>query len=54
VRVDDKRTSLVAGNLGVALWPKAEDIQLISTEPDGPFWQGLGLHARPQPPTRWR
>jgi hypothetical protein len=41
VRVDDKRTSLVAGNLGALLSrPKPEDIQLLSTESRmEPFWQ---------------
>src|SRR5688572_24428601 len=40
VRVDDKRTSLVAGTVGALLTrPKAEDIQLISTENRlEPFW----------------
>jgi hypothetical protein len=41
VRVDDKRTSLVAGTVGALLArPKAEDIQLVSTENRlEPFWQ---------------
>ena len=41
VRVDDKRTSLVAGNLGALLSrPKPEDIVLLSTESRmEPFWQ---------------
>jgi hypothetical protein len=41
VRVDDKRTSLVAGTVGALLSrPKAEDIQLLSTENRlEPFWQ---------------
>ena len=40
VRVDDKRTSLVAGTVGALLTrPKAEDIHLISTENRlEPFW----------------
>jgi hypothetical protein len=40
VRVDDKRTSLVAGTVGALLArPKAEDIQLVSTENRlEPFW----------------
>ena len=40
VRVDDKRTGLVAGNLGALLSrPKAEDIQLLSVESRmEPFW----------------
>lgn len=40
VRVDDKRTSLVAGTVGALLTrPKAEDIQLVSTENRlEPFW----------------
>ena len=40
VRVDDKRTSLVAGTVGALLSrPKAEDIQLVSTEARlEPFW----------------
>ncbi len=40
VRVDDKRTSLVAGTVGALLTrPKAEDIQLLSTENRlEPFW----------------
>jgi len=40
VRVDDKRTSLVAGSLGALLArPKSEDIQLLSTESRlEPFW----------------
>lgn len=41
VRVDDKRTGLVAGNLGALLSrPKPEDIQLLSVESRmEPFWQ---------------
>jgi hypothetical protein len=40
VRVDDKRTSLVAGTVGALLSrPKADDIQLVSTEARlEPFW----------------
>ncbi len=40
VRVDDKRTGLVAGTVGALLSrPKAEDIQLLSTENRlEPFW----------------
>lgn len=40
VRVDDKRTSLVAGTVGALLSrPKTEDIQLVSTENRlEPFW----------------
>lgn len=40
VRVEDKRTSLVAGTVGALLSrPKAEDIQLLSTENRlEPFW----------------
>lgn len=40
VRVDDKRTSLVAGTVGALLSrPKAEDIQLVATEARlEPFW----------------
>jgi hypothetical protein len=40
VRVDDKRTSLVAGTVGALFTrPKAEDIQLVSTENRlEPFW----------------
>jgi hypothetical protein len=40
VRVDDKRTSLVAGTVGALLTrPKADDIQLLSTENRlEPFW----------------
>jgi hypothetical protein len=40
VRVEDKRTSMVAGTVGALLTrPKAEDIQLLSTENRlEPFW----------------
>ena len=40
VRVDDKRTGLVAGTVGALLTrPKAEDIQLVATENRlEPFW----------------